>query len=533
MTPTQTVMSRRGLAALAGSGLALAATGRAAGQTPRSEPPVRSAGGTDPALAARIRRFESGLRPDILRAGEARPAWTLEARMDHHKVPAVSIAVIRGGKLVWAGAYGVKDVESREGVDTRSVFSVGSVSKVVAAAVTLRLAARGQLDLDADVNGYLKSWKVPASPHTTGRSVTLRQILSHTSGLTVSGFPDYQPGEALPTPLQTLNGIKPSKTPAVTVSFTPGSAMLYSGGGVTVEQVLIADVAGRPFEAVADEIVLAPLGMSRSTFVNPLPERFGNIAKAHDAKGALVAKPRGYESFPEMAASGLWTTPSDLARLLTALMDSYRGSGDFLPRSLAAEMMSEVGPSIFGLGPRLSGEGPTRHFAHGGSNDSYKSWFEGHLDTGDGLVIFTNGAGGVELYTEIRSAIADALGWPFYRPVSEYRTAPGDPLLGALAGDYLLDPPASQASRRVIALAGVKTAKVTVDAQGQAAISFDKSAPMEMVRSGPLTFVGVGSYIGTPNLMRVEIVRAADGSVAGLIVSHDRYSLSATRAASQ
>jgi CubicO group peptidase (beta-lactamase class C family) len=480
-------------------------------------------------LAQRISRFESGLRTDIWRTGESHRTWTLQERMVHHKVPAISVAVIDNGKVAWAKAYGVANVESRTPIDTRTVFSVGSVSKVVAAAMTLRMAATSQLDLDTDVNDYLKEWKIPATQHAQGRAVTLRQILSHTSGLSVSGFPDFMPDEKLPTTIETLNGSPPSKTPAVVLQFAPGTQMLNSGGAVTVEQMIIAEVSGQSFENKAQAEVFKPLGMARSTYANPLPTSIGNIAKAHDQSGALTAKPRGYQTFPELAASGLWTTPTDIAQFVVALMKSYRGESDaFLPRSFAVDMMTEVGPSIFGLGPRLAGEGKSLRFSHGGSNDSYKAWFEGEPETGRGMVIFTNGANGEPLYQEVRRAVADAMGWPIYESISEYQSDVGDPIFGKIAGEYVLDANPGVAAKRIYVLPGIQTVKIAAGDGTDAALFLDKTS-FKLIRVGPLTFVVANSYFGTPNLMRVEFIRGADGAIRELAFRQDRNAWAAPR----
>ena len=362
--------------------------------------------------AARIHIFESSLRPAVSIAGDPEPHWTLQERMAHWKVPAVGIAVVRDGKLAWARGYGVLQAGGKERANTETMFSVGSVSKVGAAAMTLRMVDAGLLDLDRDVNRYLTRWQIPANAFTDLRPVTLRGILSHSAGLTVHGFPDFQPGEALPTVIDTLEGRPPARHEPVRVVFTPGAQFRYSGGGITVEQLVVEEASGMDFPGAARHYVFDPLGMRRSTYENPLPDRYGNIAKAHDAEGRPTALPRGYEAMPEMAASGLWTTPSDYAKLVIALIESYRGGPDrFLRTSTARQMMTEVGRSPAGLGPFLSGIGPTRRFSHGGANDSYRAWMEGHLATGNGVVIFTNGANGEQLYPELRRAVAVAEGW--------------------------------------------------------------------------------------------------------------------------
>lgn len=363
-------------------------------------------------LESRIRTVETGLRPGEDRADTSGIRWTLEERMAHYGVAGVGMAVIEDGRLLWAKGYGVKQAGTPDSVDTETVFSVGSVSKVGTAAITLRLVDEGRLDLDRDVNEYLTRWKVPSNELTEREPVTLRRIMSHTAGLTVHGFADFQPGEPLPTLLQILDGIPPARNAPVRVDILPGSESRYSGGGTQVEQLVIEDVTGLEFAEAARRYLFEPLGMSRSTYENPLPAEHGNIARAHGPDGRPRALPRGWESMPEAAASGLWTTPSDYARLILALIESYQGDGDtFLRRETARDMMTEVPPSIFGLGPEVGGEGPTRNFVHGGANDSYRALMAGYLAEGDGLVIFTNGARGAELIREIRRAV-DLAGWP-------------------------------------------------------------------------------------------------------------------------
>ncbi|WP_338863756.1 serine hydrolase domain-containing protein [Myxococcus stipitatus] len=381
--------------------------------------------------------LEKGLRPSMLKMGEPLPGWSLKQRMEHYHVPGVAIAVLKDGKVVHAAGFGVREAGTKDAVDADTLFSVGSISKVVAAATTLRHVAKGKLDLDRDVNTYLTSWKVPAAPAFKSSTLTLRMLMSHTSGLSVWGFEDYQPDEKLPTLVQILDGVKPAKSEPVRIAFEPGTRMRYSGGGITVEQLLLEDTQRKPLEALARTEVFQPVGMRRSTYVNPLPAKLGNIAKAHDKEGQRTALPRGYESFAEQAASGLWTSANDLGAFVQTLIASYQGKNPYLPHPLAVQMMTEVSPSHFGLGPRLAGDGPSRVFHHGGTNDSYRAWMEGSLETGDGLVILTNAPQGTQLATEIRNAISDALGRgvnPVLRTVALPVTALSD-----YAGTYRWD----------------------------------------------------------------------------------------------
>lgn len=384
--------------------------------------------------------LEHGLRPTRLKAGEAAPGWSLQERMAHYHVPGVAIAVLKDGVVVQAAGFGVRQAGTTEAVDADTAFSVGSVSKILTAATTLRLVADGKLALDQDINTYLKSWRAPRAEGVADEPVTLRMLMSHTAGFNVHGFEDYQPDEPLPTLLQTLNGAAPAKNDAIRRVSAPGARMRYSGGGVTVEQQVIEDAAGAKLETVARVMVFEPLGMDRSTFASPMTAAFGNIAKAHDDKGAPAALPRGWESFPEQAASGLWTSARDLGGFVGALIRSYQGRGDFLPQPLAVQMMTEVGPSLHGLGPRIGGAGATHVFHHGGANDSYRAWIEGHLQSGDGMVILTNGNNGGDLMMEIRNAINDALDPAFNPALRSIGQDLGSPLYAGYAGRWEMDP---------------------------------------------------------------------------------------------
>ena len=359
----------------------------------------------------RIDAFENGFVAIADADDPATPTFNVEERLRRNSTPALAAAVIDNGEIVFARGYGLTRAGGDEAADDDTVFSVGSVSKIVNAALILRLVADGALDLDKDINTYLTSWKVPDNVYAREAPVTLRNLLSHTAGFTVHGFPDFQPGDDLPTAIETLEGERPARTDPVRVTFTPGERMRYSGGGTTVSQVLVEDVTGLSYNEAARKYVFDPLGMTRSTFANPLPASHGNIARAHDDRGEPTALPRGWEAMPEMAASGLWASAGDLSVFLLALIQSVRGESDFLPEALAIDMMTRESHSWHGLGPRLNGEGETFVFHHGGANDSYRAWIEGHPETGDGALFIANSRNGHFILREARLSAARAFDW--------------------------------------------------------------------------------------------------------------------------
>jgi CubicO group peptidase (beta-lactamase class C family) len=361
-----------------------------------------------PEAAAHIRAVEQGLRPATDSSGALA---SIEERMKHYHVPGVSVAVIQGGRIEWARGYGVLEEGSTERVDTATLFQGASISKPVTTVAVLRLIEQGRLALDEDVNLRLASWHVPASEHTREQKVTLRRILTHSAGLGVSGFHGYAAGEPVPTLLQVLDGAAPANSGAVRVEHVPGSGQWYSGGGFTVAQLLVAEATGRPFEAALRDLVLAPAGMARSTFQQPLPASLQrSAASGHDVRGAPL--PGRWRTHPEQAAAGLWSTPSELARLAIAIQRAVAGEeGGILTPAMAKEMLTtQMGPS--GLGFVVRGSGAQRIFRHAGSNMGFRATMIAFVEGGGGAVVMTNGDAGDALANEIFGSISRAYGWP-------------------------------------------------------------------------------------------------------------------------
>jgi CubicO group peptidase (beta-lactamase class C family) len=388
----------------------------------------------------RIRRVEQGLLPANVIAGQPLPVMMLEERMRVFNVPGVSIAVVNGGRIEWAKGYGVARAGDPRLVDTATLFQAASISKPVAAIAALRLVEQGRLALDEDVNVRLTSWKVPPGDSALGGSVTLRRLLSHNAGLTVHGFPGYARGVPVPTAVQVLDGAPPANTAPVRVDLVPGTRWRYSGGGYTVVQQLLSDVAARPFAALMEEMVLRPSGMRGSTYEQPLPDAYaGRAAHAHTRQGTPVAG--DWHTYPEQAAAGLWTTPSDLARMMLAVQRAAAGSpGEILTPAMARDMLS-VQAGEYGLGFGLRHTGATRTFAHGGSNRGFRAMFAGFVEAGQGAVVMTNADLGSALIEEILRAVATTYGWSDFRPQEKAIVAIDSASLPALAGRYRVDSP--------------------------------------------------------------------------------------------
>jgi CubicO group peptidase (beta-lactamase class C family) len=363
-------------------------------------------------LAARIARIENDLRPIDERGEDTSQRHSIDERMKTLGVPGLSVAVFDGGTIVWSRGYGVRDRAAGDRVTERTRFQAASISKPVTATAVFRLIEEGRLALDEDVNLRLRSWKVPDSEFTRTEKVTARRILSHTAGLTVHGFAGYVAGAPIPTVPQILDGLPPANSPPVRVTAPVGASESYSGGGFTVLQLLMQDVAGRPFKDLLDDLVLRPLEMTESTFAQPLPRPMADeAATGYQTDGTPIAG--RFHVYPELAAAGLWTTPSDLARFMLAIGRSYRGeAGGLLRRESATLMLTKI-PNAGGLGFGLSGDGRARRYRHNGGNAGFTCYAVAFTDTGRGVVLMTNSDGGDVLMREFARAIAREYGWPY------------------------------------------------------------------------------------------------------------------------
>lgn len=381
--------------------------------------------------AESIARIERSLRPAVAIQGAKLETRTLAAEMARLNVPGVSVAVIRGGKIAWAKGYGVTHANGAP-VTPQTLFQAASISKPVAAMAALEMVEAGQLELDADINTVLTSWKLPPGP--SKRPATLRQLLSHTAGTTVSGFRGYAAGAQVPTLLQVLEGAAPANSGPVRIEGMPGDAWNYSGGGYTVVQQAMIDRSGRPFDALMEETVLKPLGMSDSSFAQPLPGALlARAALPHSENGKPTAG--GAHTYPELAAAGMWTTPTDLAKFALALQRGAGGADGVLSPTMTSTMLRPV-MNNYALGLQIDGKAPQHAFSHGGSNMGYQNTLYAYVARGDGAVVMTNGDAGAQLAQSVIRAIAAEYRWPSYQTVMRKAIALPAATRAKLAGRY-------------------------------------------------------------------------------------------------
>src|ERR1700691_1444315 len=367
---------------------------------------------TDSQLAARIQRVENGIPPISLGPNEAPLQLNLAELMKIYKVPGLSVAVIDNFKIAWAKAYGVTEAGSAKPVTVHTLFQAGSISKPVAATGAPYLFEPGKLSLDENVNDKLKTWQVPDNEFTKDQKVTLRHLLSHSAGLTVHGFPGYEVGTPVPTLVQIFNGEKPANPAPIRVDFVPGTKFRYSGGGITIEQQLIIDVTGEPFPQFMRETVFDKIGMSDSTYEQPLPPaRAAMPATASHADGMVV--PGKWHIYPEMAAAGLWTTPSDLAKFGIETALSKQGKANpVLSEAMTRERLKPQIENV-GLGFFLGDGGNPAEFGHDGDDEGFQARLIMFADSGKGVAIMSNSDAGLTIANFVQESIAKEYGWHY------------------------------------------------------------------------------------------------------------------------
>lgn len=353
-------------------------------------------------LEDRIQRIENGLMPALQIKGKAIPTFNINERLKQLGIPGASIAFVHNGKVEWARAYGMADISQNKPMTPETMLLAGSISKPIAALRAHQMIEKGALNLDENVNKYLKSWYVPDNEFTTKEKVTLRRILNHTAGLTVWGFPGYDKGDKIPSVPEVLDG--QGNTDAVRVYKEPGESWMYSGGGYTIMQLMITDVEGTSFPTTMQTNVLDPLGMQQSTFENPLPEKYhGKAATGYRGNGNEVEGK--WPIYTEMAAAGLWTTPSQLIQYAIEIQKINTSKEDGLLKYSSVEAMLTPGMNDHGLGPAASKD----RFGHGGADEGFRANMIAWKNEPYALVVMVNSDNG-SIMQEIELAIAKEYG---------------------------------------------------------------------------------------------------------------------------
>ena len=365
--------------------------------------------------------------------------WSLKQRMDFYKIQGLSVAVINEYKIEWAKGYGWANTSVHKAVTPQTLFQSASISKSLNGVGVLKLAQDKKLDLNTDINQYLTSWKFPYDSLSKNKKITVLNLLSHTAGLNMTGFPGYSQVDNLPTIPQILDGKKNSNTPAVRSQFEPGLRSQYSGGGVTISQLIVIDVSRQPYESYMWQSVLKPIGMTNSSFAQPpSDDKKHLLATAYRTDGKKLDG--NYHIYPEQAAAGLWSNPSDLCKYIIETQLSFLGKSE---KVLSAEMTRlRLTPYLEGpvaLGVFIENRGGTKYFQHTGNNEGFTCTYYGSLSEGKGVVVMLNSDNGAIL-DEIVNSVSSVYQWKdFYNPVIKKVISVPEQTLSLFAGKYMLN----------------------------------------------------------------------------------------------
>lgn len=347
---------------------------------------------------------------------ENTPRWNLQERMTFYKIKGLSIAVIKDYKIEWARGYGLADALENKPVSSSTLFQAASISKSLNGLGILKLVQDKRLDLHSDINNYLFSWKFPYDSLSNGKKITIANLLSHTGGINVSGFDGYTKTDSIPTIVQILNGDRPANSDGVKSIFEPNLKYKYSGGGTTISQLIIEDVTGKSYADYMENSILKPIGMKNSFYTNTTAEnKLKLLSTGYNGDKEVTMK---YHIYPEKAAAGLWTNPTELAKFVIEIQQSLLGkSNKILNQEMTKLMLTPYVDNSSALGVFIEDKDGTKYFRHGGVNEGFTSLYFGSVVNGNGAVVMCNSTDKTILY-EIINSIATVYKWEnYYQPV--------------------------------------------------------------------------------------------------------------------
>jgi CubicO group peptidase (beta-lactamase class C family) len=363
---------------------------------------------------------------------------TIFDRMAHYNIKGVSIAVIQNYKMIWAKGYGWADEKEKRPVTEKTLFHAASISKSINGMAVLKLAQEKKLDLNADINKYLVTWKFPYDSASKGKKITTFNLLSHSGGLS-NDLPNYFNTDTTPTLLQELNGMRPSIALPVHSMTQPGERFDYSNSGIGIAQLMVSDITQRAYADHIHQTILKPLNMQSSYYLqDSLKNNKQLLATGYDHGTEVPGK---YTILPLQAAAGLWTTPSDLCNFICELQLAYNGkSRKILKQEMAKKMLTPYIDKV-GLGVFIRSDGNEKYFEHSGRAMGFGCQYWASVEGGNGVVILTNSTNAASLIDEIAHSVAKVYNWKgfSYEPVMKNEITLPETVLAKYTGTYLFD----------------------------------------------------------------------------------------------
>ena len=320
----------------------------------------------------------------------------IDKQLEKYKLPGFSVVVFENYEIVYSKQFGVKSIDSKEKIDQNTAFSTASISKPITALLCFMLEEKGLIDLDNPINSYLKRWHLPKSKFTENNSPTWRQFLNHTAGTSQGGFADYYEGDTIPTIKQSLLGQIPRYDKEIEFLFIPGTNWQYSGGGYTIIQMALEDTFNKPIAMLASEYIFSPLVMNNTTMIQPNENGFlTNVALVHDENEKVIRT--GLPITPQVGASGMWSTPTDLAKISIEIQNALRNKNNKVISHSVAKKVTAVTALKNAVGGWSYGWqksfGYNNHdwFSCSGSNTGVGGNILATMTDGNGVVYLANG----------------------------------------------------------------------------------------------------------------------------------------------
>ena len=388
---------------------------------------------------SKIREIENNLTEvkELLFEDSVIKKYNILERMHFYKIPSVSLAIIENGKIKWVKTYGYADIERKRPANKTTLYQVASISKSVNSLGLMKLIQDGKLSLTNDIRNYLKTWVFPDNEFSKNKIINLKNLLSHTAGLSVHGFIGYSMKDSIPTINQILDGKRPSNNEAVKPIFPIGDHFEYSGGGYTVIRKILDDHISTNYDSLMTALVLKPLKLTNSTFSQPLLSKYKNYA--YGTNKEMQTLEGNYYIYPEQAAGGLWSTATDIGKFIISIQEALKGKPNALiNEQLTKEMLTPV-LNNYALGFGIIEKGGEKYFWHEGESFGYNSMYYGSFTTGKGVVILTNAypENGQPFIKELLNSVAVACEWKdFYNPIKKKLIAVPDSLLAKYTGTY-------------------------------------------------------------------------------------------------
>ncbi|WP_210758479.1 serine hydrolase domain-containing protein [Croceimicrobium hydrocarbonivorans] len=383
---------------------------------------------------AKKTELEYGIREQVKFLDEEEELQSIQSKLTEYTIPALSLSVIEHGEISWSELYQNPAFATQSELDCSTIFQAASLSKPVTYMAALRMEAAGAIDMDRDIESYLKDFHLPEGEQSAENPVTFRNLFSHTSGISRGGYLGYDQDSALPSDLDILKGSPGVNTPAIQVALPPNFTLSYSGGGYTLAELALQDIFQAEFPEIMDQWILRPLQMKHSLFDQPLPDSLApRVAKGHDTNGKMING--GWNNYPQQAAAGLWSTSQDMALFLIEIYKAYHGkSALFTQAEIEAMLDQQREGHVYGFIIQRAGNAIS--LTHYGGNVGYRSGMTINLTNGNGLVYLINSDNGADLGNELLLSASAVYDWPHFKQTAVSRGEISEDSLQALAGDY-------------------------------------------------------------------------------------------------